>query len=176
MPFKIAVVMAVYNKKNYVSEAIDSVINQSIGFKKNIQLILVNDKSTDGTLDILEKYHEKYPDNITLITNEKNMGSSYSRNRGLEHVDAKYVNFCDSDDVMSKDAFKVAYDFLEKYWEVNIASIPIYFFVLLFGTLLSVSVSSAFSSCLPILLSNKPMPIIPTIAPTIHCQLFIAHL
>ncbi len=128
MPFKIAVVMAVYNKKNYVSEAIDSVINQSIGFKKNIQLILVNDKSTDGTLDILEKYHEKYPDNITLITNEKNMGSSYSRNRGLEHVDAKYVNFCDSDDVMSKDAFKVAYDFLEKYWEVNIASIPIYFF------------------------------------------------
>ncbi|MBQ7927975.1 MAG: CDP-glycerol glycerophosphotransferase family protein [Methanobrevibacter sp.] len=128
MPFKIAVVMAVYNKRNYISQAIDSIINQSFGFKKNIQLILVNDKSTDGTLDILERYQERYPENITLINNDKNMGSAYSRNRGLEHVDAKYVNFLDSDDYMSKDAFKRAYGFLEKYWEVNIVSIPIHYF------------------------------------------------
>ena len=128
MPFKVAVVMAVYNKKDYISEAIDSIINQSLGFRKNIQLILVNDKSTDGTLEILEGYQEKYPENITLITNEKNMGSSYSRNQGLRHVDAKYVNFCDSDDIMSHDAFSEAYNFLEKYWEVNIASIPIHYF------------------------------------------------
>ena len=128
LPFKIAVVMAVYNKKNYVGEAIESIVNQTIGFQNNIQLILVNDKSTDGTLDILEGYQEKYPQNIILITNDKNRGSSYSRNQGLKHVDAKYVNFCDSDDVMSKDAFKSAYDFLEKYWEVNIVSIPIHYF------------------------------------------------
>ena len=128
MPFKVAVVMAVYNKKDYISEAIDSVINQTLGFKKNIQLILVNDKSTDGTLDILEKYQEKWPENITLITNEKNMGSAYSRNRGLEHVDAKYVNFLDSDDKMSADALKTAYNFLEKNWDINIVSIPIYYF------------------------------------------------
>ena len=128
LPFKIAVVMAVYNKRNYISQAIDSIINQSFGFKKNIQLILVNDKSTDGTLDILERYQERYPENITLINNDKNMGSAYSRNRGLEHVDAKYVNFLDSDDYMSKDAFKRAYGFLEKYWEVNIVSIPIHYF------------------------------------------------
>ena len=128
LPFKIAVVMAVYNKENYVSEAIDSIIHQTLGFKKNIQLILVNDKSTDGTLDILERYRDMWPENIILINNEKNMGSAHSRNVGLDHVDAKYVNFCDSDDVMSKDAFKTAYNFLEKYWEVNIASIPIHYF------------------------------------------------
>ena len=128
MPFKIAVVMAVYNKKDYISEAIESVINQTLGFKKNIQLILVDDKSTDGTLDILEKYQEKWPENITLITNDRNMGSSYSRNRGLEHVDAKYVNFLDSDDKMSADAFKAAYRFLERNWDINIVSIPIYYF------------------------------------------------
>lgn len=128
MPFKIAVVMAVYNKEKYVAEAIDSIINQTLGFKKNIQLILVNDKSTDSTLEILERYHDKWPENITLITNDKNMGSAHSRNQGLKHVDAKYVNFCDSDDIMSRDAFKTAYNFLEEYWEVNIASIPIYYF------------------------------------------------
>lgn len=128
LPFKIAVVMAVYNKEDYISEAIDSIIHQTLGFGKNIQLILVNDKSTDSTLEILERYRELWPENITLITNEKNMGSAYSRNRGLEYVDAKYVNFCDSDDVMSKDAFKAAYKFLEKYWEVNVVSIPIHYF------------------------------------------------
>ena len=128
MPFKIAVVMAVYNKEKYVAEAIDSIINQTLGFKKNIQLILVNDKSTDSTLEILERYHDKWPENITLITNDKNMGSAHSRNQGLKHVDAKYANFCDSDDIMSRDAFKTAYNFLEEYWEVNIASIPIYYF------------------------------------------------
>ena len=128
MDFKFSVVMAVYNKEKYVAEAIDSIINQSLNFKKNIQLILVNDKSTDNTLDILERYKNEYPENITLITNEKNMGSAYSRNRGLEHVRGKYVNFLDSDDIMSKDAFKRAFKFMEKYWEVNIVSIPIYYF------------------------------------------------
>lgn len=128
LPFKIAVVMAVYNKEKYVAEAIDSIIHQTLDFKKNIQLILVNDKSTDSTLEILERYREMWPENITLITNDNNMGSAHSRNVGLEHVDAKYVNFCDSDDIMSHDAFKEAYNFLEKYWEVNIASIPIHYF------------------------------------------------
>ena len=125
MAFKISVVMAVYNKQRYVAEAIESIINQSLDFKENIQLILVNDKSTDNTRDVLEKYQKEYPQNIILLNNEKNMGSSYSRNRGLEHVEAKYVNFLDSDDYMSKDAFKAALKFLDEYYEVNIVSIPI---------------------------------------------------
>ena len=128
MDFKISVVMAVYNSEKYVAEAIDSVINQSLDFKKHIQLILVDDKSTDGSLDILEAYKSKYPENIIIVTNEKNMGPAFSRNRGLEHVRAKYVNFLDSDDIMSKDAFKRASKFLDKYYEVNIVSIPIHYF------------------------------------------------
>lgn len=128
MAFKISVVMAVYNKEKYVSQAIESIINQSLGFEENIQLILVDDKSSDNTLEILEKYQKKYPKNITLIRNEINRGSSYSRNQGLKHVTGEYVNFHDSDDYMSRHAFKAACDFLDEYYEVNIASIPIKYF------------------------------------------------
>ncbi|WP_407375366.1 CDP-glycerol glycerophosphotransferase family protein [Methanobrevibacter sp.] len=125
MDFKFSVVMAVYNKEKYIAEALDSIIGQTLGFYKNIQMILVNDNSTDNTLDVLERYRQLWPENIMIISNEKNMGSAYSRNVGLEHVEGKYVNFLDSDDYVSKDAFKTAYDFLEEYYEVNIASIPI---------------------------------------------------
>lgn len=128
MGFKFSVVMPIYNKGKYVAEAIESIINQSLNFKENIQIILVNDKSTDNTLEILEKYQKEYPDNIMLINNEENRGSSYSRNRGLEHVRGKYVNFLDSDDIVTKDAFALAYEFLEKYYEVDIVSIPIHYF------------------------------------------------
>ena len=120
--------MAVYNKGEYVAQAIDSIIDQTLVFKRNIQLILINDKSTDNTLNVLEKYKEKYPDNIILINNEENMGASYSRNQGLKHVQAKYVNFIDSDDIISKDAFKCAFNFLESHPEVDMVSIPIYYF------------------------------------------------
>jgi CDP-glycerol glycerophosphotransferase (TagB/SpsB family) len=120
--------MAVYNKEKYVGQAIESIVKQSLDFKKNIQLILVDDKSSDNTLNVLEKYQNQYPENITLINNEKNSGPSYSRNRGLEHVNAKYVNFLDSDDIISSDAFKLAYEFLESNGEVDIVSIPIYYF------------------------------------------------
>ena len=125
MAFKISVVMAVYNKERYVAEAIESIINQSLDFEKNIQLILVNDKSSDNTLEVLEKYQKQYPLNITLLNNEINMGSAHSRNRGLQYVKGEYVNFHDSDDYMSKDAFLAASKFLDEYYEVNIVSIPI---------------------------------------------------
>ena len=69
MAFKFSVVMAIYNKEKYVGEAIGSIINQSLDFKKNIEIILVDDKSTDNTLSVLENYQKSYPKNITLITN-----------------------------------------------------------------------------------------------------------
>ncbi|MBQ2831597.1 CDP-glycerol:glycerophosphate glycerophosphotransferase [Methanobrevibacter sp.] len=128
MDFTFSVVMAVYNKQDYIAEAIESIINQSLDFKDNIQIVIVNDKSTDGTLNVLEKYQRRYPDNILLITNDRNMGPSYSRNQGLKHVKGEFINFLDSDDTISKDAFMHAMNFLNDNLEVDIASIPIYFF------------------------------------------------
>lgn len=126
LDFKFSVVMAVYNKEEHISQAIDSIINQSLDFKKNIQIILINDKSSDNTASILQKFQRRYPENIIIIDNDKNRGSAFSKNQGLKQISAKYVNFLESDDYISKDAFKSAYEFLEKYSEVDIVSIPIY--------------------------------------------------
>ena len=126
--FKIAVVMPAYNTGRYISKALDSIIGQTMNFDKNIQIVIVNDNSQDNTKEVAEKYQNKYPQNITLINNETNHGASYSRNVGLKYVDAEFVNFLDSDDYISKGAFKKAYGLLTQNPDVNIASIPIRFF------------------------------------------------
>ncbi len=126
--FKVAVVMPAYNVGRYISRALDSIISQSVKFTNNIQIIIVNDNSQDDTRKIAEEYVEKYPTNIILINNETNHGPAYSRNLGLKYVNAEFVNFLDSDDYMSKGAFRKAYDFLKKHPEVDIVSLPIHFF------------------------------------------------
>ena len=62
--FKISVVIPVYNVELYVAETIESVIKQDIGFNENIQIILVNDGSTDHSAQICEAYAKSYPENI----------------------------------------------------------------------------------------------------------------
>ncbi len=111
--YKISVVMPVYNTEKYLSEAVESVIGQTIGFEENIQLILVNDGSTDKSGNICEEYLKKYPGNIVYIKQE-NRGVSAARNAGIEKIQGKYVNFLDSDDKWDKDALWKLYDFMEK--------------------------------------------------------------
>ncbi len=120
--------MPAYNTGKYISKALDSIINQSMDFKKDIQVIIVDDASSDNTLDKAIKYQREYPNNITVVHNETNCGPSYARNVGLSHVDAEFVNFLDSDDYISRHAFRKAYIFLKKNPDVDIASIPMYFF------------------------------------------------
>lgn len=126
--FKVSVVIAAYNTENYIAAAIESVINQSLDFKENIQIIIVNDSSTDNTLKVAGYYEDKYPKNIFVISNDKNKGSSYSRNRGLEYVNAEFVNFLDSDDYVSENTFEKVLKMFNEHGEIDIVSIPIYFF------------------------------------------------
>ena len=126
--FKFSVVMAIYNTEDYVEEAIDSVINQSIGFEDNIQLILVDDGSEDNTPDILARYQEKYPDNI-LVLRQENQGQAAARNNGLKYAQGEYVNFLDSDDYLSLDAMEKVYPFIEEHkGEIDFVSIRQNFF------------------------------------------------
>ena len=122
--FKFAVVMAIYNTGNYLSKAIDSIVNQTIGFKDNVQLVLVNDGSEDNSEDICRQYHEKYPENIVFL-NQQNSGQAVARNAGFKHANAKYVNFCDSDDYLALNALKEVYDFFEAHYnEIDVVAIP----------------------------------------------------
>ena len=105
--FLFSVIMPVYNTEEYLEEAIQSVIEQTIGFEENIQLILINDGSTDNSESICKKYQEKYKNNIVYKYKE-NGGVSSARNEGRKYVKGKYFNFLDSDDKWDKDAFKNA--------------------------------------------------------------------
>lgn len=119
--------MAVYNTADYLSESIDSIINQTIGFE-NIELILVDDGSSDSSKDICLSYHEKYPHNIKYIYQE-NQGQAVARNNGMKAAKGKYLNFLDSDDKLELNALELVYDFFEKnYKNVDVVSIPMKFF------------------------------------------------
>ncbi len=126
--FLFSVVTAAYNVELYLAEAIDSVIKQTIGFKKNIQLILVDDGSTDGTGAICDKYQKKYPENIVVIHKE-NGGVSSARNAGIEVATGKYINFLDADDKFSPESFDNVYNFFEQHYdETDIVTVPLHYF------------------------------------------------
>lgn len=125
--FKFTIITAIYNNEKYLKESIESIINQDMGFEDNVQLILVDDGSTDKSGEIAQEYGEKYPDNILVLTKE-NGGVASARNLGLEHVLGKYVNFFDSDDKLSANTLSVVDDFFKKNPDVKIVSMPLKFF------------------------------------------------
>ena len=88
---KITIIVPVYNTELYLNKCIDSILNQTY---KNIEVICVNDGSTDKSLEILEKYNDE---RLKIITIE-NHGVSYARNLALENVTGDYIAFVDSDD------------------------------------------------------------------------------
>ena len=85
-----SVVMASYNCGQYLDETINSLIGQSFSFGSNIQLIIVDDGSTDNTKEICLKYQSQYPDNIIYLYQE-NQGQGVARNLGLKYANGKYI-------------------------------------------------------------------------------------
>lgn len=133
--FKFSIVSAVYNVEPYLDEMINSIIKQDIGFKENVQLILVDDGSTDNSGKICDKWTQKYPNNIITI-HKQNGGVSSARNEGLKYVEGKYYNFCDSDDKFSKNVLSSVWKFFEKHEdEIDICTIPVFFFEAISGPL-----------------------------------------
>jgi len=104
---KVSVIIPIYNAEKYLERCIDSVINQSY---KNIEIILINDGSTDNSLQICKKYKDK---RIKLI-NQKNGGVSCARNSGLEVATGDYITFVDCDDWLEQDAIKEMVRFINE--------------------------------------------------------------
>ena len=125
--FVFSIVVAVYNTEEYLKESIESVINQSFPFS-NVQLILVDDGSTDGSANICKEYVEKYPENVIYIYQE-NQGQSSARNNGLKIAEGKYLNFLDSDDKLEVNTLYDVYNFFKDNEEkIDVVSIPRYQF------------------------------------------------
>ena len=91
---KISIIIPVYNSEKYLEETIVSVINQTL---KDIEIICINDGSTDNSLQILETLSKKY--NVVKILNQKNQGSGKARNYGMDEAKGEYIGFLDADDI-----------------------------------------------------------------------------
>ena len=113
MDYKISVIIPVYNAEETLKTAIESVINQSIGFD-NIELIIVNDNSRDNSKKVIDSYSEKY-ENINGIHLEKNSGfPGKPRNIGIDNAHAPYLVFLDADDEYLPNAFEIYYNTITK--------------------------------------------------------------
>ena len=107
--YKVSVIIPIYNAEKTINMAIDSVINQTIGFD-NIELILVDDKSIDRSKQIIQDYAIKY-NNIKPIFLDKNSGlPGKPRNVGIENASSDYIIFLDADDEYLPHAFELYYD------------------------------------------------------------------
>lgn len=123
-----SVIIPVYNVEDYIEEAVESVLHQTIGFKENIQLILINDGSSDNSGKHCKRYQSEYPENIVYVQQE-NQGVSAARNKGIELIQGKYVNFLDSDDKWDTDVFEKVFLFFEaKYGHIDVVACRINFF------------------------------------------------
>lgn len=101
---KVSVIVPVYNVESYLERCLDSLINQTL---KDIEIITVNDGSTDNSLDILNKYSNN--DNRIKVINKENSGVSDCRNIAMKQMRGEYLTFVDSDDWINSNALEIMY-------------------------------------------------------------------
>ena len=107
---KITVIVPVYNVENYLQKCLDSLLSQTY---KNLEIIVVNDGSTDNSGNICQEYAQK--DNRIVYIEKENSGQSAARNFGLDRMTGSYVTFVDSDDWVEQDYVEVLYRKLMEY-------------------------------------------------------------
>lgn len=105
----ISVIVPVYNVESYLQECVDSLLAQDM---PGLELIFVNDGSTDGSRGILEEYSRMY-DNVIVIDQE-NSGQSVAKNNGVKAASGKYISFVDADDIMMEGALRALFDKAEQ--------------------------------------------------------------
>lgn len=115
----IAAVIATYNVEPYLPEFLRSLEEQTIGIA-NIELVFVNDGSTDGSEAIVQRWISRHPSSARMLTQE-NGGVAAARNAGLDVISADWVTFCDPDDVLAADYFAQVQKFLDIYRDESVS-------------------------------------------------------
>ncbi|OEJ14713.1 glycosyl transferase family 2 [Brachyspira hampsonii] len=105
----VSIIIPVYNVSKYLYTCLDSAVNQTY---KDLEIICINDGSTDDSLEILKEY--AYKDNRIIIIDKKNAGVSAARNDGIEKSNGEYIFFMDSDDYIDNDFIEVFYNNAKK--------------------------------------------------------------
>ncbi|HCR53970.1 MAG TPA: hypothetical protein DIW27_06100, partial [Cytophagales bacterium] len=106
--YKISIIIPVYNNEKYLSQTLNSLLSQTIGFN-NLQIIFVDDFSTDGSPEIIKQYASVYP-NIVAICSKENSGTGGKpRNIGMKHAVADYYIFLDGDDWLEETACEILF-------------------------------------------------------------------
>lgn len=111
---KISVIMPLYNAEQFVSKAIESILQQSY---KDFELLIVDDCSTDNSLDIVSRIRDS---RIKIVRNEKNEGISFSRNRALALASGEYIALMDDDDVTVPFRFDTQVNYLDVHSEIDV--------------------------------------------------------
>ena len=104
----VSIIMPTYNSEQTVVESIQSVLSQTY---KNWELIIVDDRSTDNTWQVIQTYAEKY-DNIRVYQNKENLGAGASRNLAIEKAKGRFIAFLDSDDLWTENKLSEQISFM----------------------------------------------------------------
>lgn len=107
--YKISIIIPCYNVEKYIDRCLESVTKQTIGLE-HMEIILINDASTDGTLDKLKLWEQRYSENIILVTYDENIRQGGARNVGLSYATGDYIGFVDSDDWIELDMYETLAD------------------------------------------------------------------
>ena len=117
--FKFSIVTLIDDVERIIDNSIKAILNQTIDFEENIQLIFINNNCSDSSLEICHGYRKEYPENIVILD-----GENLSINDAFDHIQGEYVNFFDISDKLSDDALKNIYSSFSKHSDVDVIAIP----------------------------------------------------
>ena len=103
---KVSIIMPVFNAEKYIQKSIESLLKQTL---QDIEIIIVNDGSTDNSKEIIKKYEEKYKDKIKYLEKE-NGGAADARNHAISNATGEYIAFLDSDDYAEPEMYEKMYN------------------------------------------------------------------
>ena len=106
----ISVIVPAYNVEQYIGKCLDSILGQTY---PNLEIILIDDGSTDGTGEICEAYRER--DSRIIVVHQQNQGALAARNAGIEQAQGKYIGFVDGDDWISERMYQELHGLLKRY-------------------------------------------------------------
>lgn len=110
MSIKVSIIVPVFNSENSLATCIDSLVNQTLA---DMEILFINDGSTDNSLQVLERYQKQHPDKIKIFS-QKNQGQGAARNLGISKACGTYIGFVDSDDYIELNTYELMYNAINK--------------------------------------------------------------